>query len=115
MQRREFLVGAAALPLMGMPFAGLFARRNRFTEALEVVVNQKVRERKVMIPIGATRQRVTYNGKVAAVAEHVYQEVEELPWWKITFNSIVKWIIEHWDEILAILTKVAPLIFLLLL
>ena len=115
MQRREFLVGAAALPLMGMPFAGLFARRDRFAEALEVVINEKARERKVIIPVGAARQRVSYRGKVAAVAEHVYQEIDELPWWRVTFNSIVKWVKDHWDEILAVLTKIGPAIFLLLL
>ena len=111
MQRREFLAGAAALPLLSTPLRGIL--RYRFDAALEQVVNQKAREQKVIIPVGALQERVEYGGKVAAVVDHVFQETE-LPWWRATIESIVVWIIEHWDETVKILVKIAPLFLLLL-
>jgi hypothetical protein len=114
MQRREFLAGAAALPLFGMPFRGVL-RRDRFSLALEQVINQKARERKVIIPVGAIQERVEYQGKVAAVVDHVFTGVEtELPWWRATLKMIVEWIIENWDTIVAVLVRIAPLFLLLL-
>lgn len=109
-QRRDFLAGVAALPLVGTPVAGPF-RRRRFAAALGVVVNEKVREGEIVIPVTALKERVEYRGRAATVGDHVFDEVE-LPWYYLAWEAICQWIRENWDVILKFLLTVLPFIIL---
>lgn len=127
MKRRTFITtimacGLAATPAAAAVYRGPFYRL-RFRKALKRVIREKraeARKKRKEGEITAAQydtlvagfdKKVAYNGRVATVADHVMDELDvELSWWE----SIYNWIIENWDEILAILLKLVPLLLLLL-
>jgi hypothetical protein len=97
---------AAALPLL--PFAGSL-RRKRFASALSIVMSEKKRAREIIIPVTSLRKHVVCNGRAAAVADHLYDQVNP-PWWKLTFDWLVEWIRENWDVIFKVLLTLLSLL-----